>query len=58
MILAAGRGERMQPLSALCPKPALPIRGVPLIAQLFDLLASNGVHLEEFHKRLQNLQAF
>lgn len=43
MILAAGRGERMQPLSALRPKPALPIRGVPAIAHLFDLLASNGV---------------
>ena len=32
MILAAGLGTRMQPLSALRPKPALPIRGVPVIA--------------------------
>lgn len=43
MILAAGLGTRMQPLSALRPKPALPIRGVPVIARLFELLVANGV---------------
>jgi mannose-1-phosphate guanylyltransferase len=43
MILAAGLGVRMQPLSSLRPKPALPVLGLPVIAYLFELLAAQGV---------------
>lgn len=43
MIVAAGRGERMLPLTRLRPKPALPVRGLPLIAYHLALLARCGV---------------
>lgn len=43
MILAAGLGTRVRPLSDLRPKPALPVRGLPLCAYLFELLTRHGV---------------
>ncbi len=43
MIVAAGLGTRLRPLTELCPKPALPVRGVPLIAYNLRLLAAAGV---------------
>lgn len=42
MLLAAGRGERMEPLSSLIPKPALEVLGRPLLASAFDHLVAAG----------------
>lgn len=44
LILAAGLGERIRPLSELRPKPALPVRGLPVIGFGLRLLARHGVH--------------
>jgi MurNAc alpha-1-phosphate uridylyltransferase len=44
MILAAGRGERMRPLTDTTPKPLLCAGGKPLIVWHLERLAASGFH--------------
>lgn len=43
MVLAAGRGERMRPLTDTVPKPLLEVRGKPLIVYHLEKLSRLGV---------------
>ncbi|MCC2605129.1 nucleotidyltransferase family protein [Planctobacterium marinum] len=43
MILAAGRGERMRPLTDILPKPLLPLNGKPLMQYHLEKLQNTGI---------------
>jgi mannose-1-phosphate guanylyltransferase len=44
MILAAGKGTRVQPLTYELPKPMIPLAGKPVMAYLIEHLARHGIN--------------
>jgi N-acetyl-alpha-D-muramate 1-phosphate uridylyltransferase len=59
MLLAAGLGTRMRPLTEQIPKPLLPLGGRPLIDRALDRLAASGVEevVVNAHWRAERLAA-
>ncbi len=43
MVLAAGFGTRLQPLTLVLPKPMFPVLGRPLLSHTFDILESANI---------------
>jgi mannose-1-phosphate guanylyltransferase len=43
MVLAAGKGTRLFPLTGVLPKPMAPVAGKPVLQHIFDLVARAGV---------------
>lgn len=53
MVLAAGKGTRLSPLTDVLPKPMAPVAGKPMIGHIFELLEEAGV--EEVHVNVYHL---
>ena len=53
MVLAAGKGTRLKPLTGVIPKPMAPVAGKPIIEHIFELLAASG--FEEVHVNVHYL---
>ncbi len=58
MILAAGKGTRMRPLTYDTPKPMIPILGKPVLEYLIEYLARQGVreimiNVSYLHERIE-----
>ena len=43
IIMAAGRGNRLRPVTDTLPKPLIPVHGVPMIVGILEALRSQGI---------------
>ena len=43
IVLAAGKGTRLVPLTGVLPKPMAPVADKPIIQHIFELLSRSGV---------------
>jgi MurNAc alpha-1-phosphate uridylyltransferase len=59
MVLAAGLGTRLRPLTETCPKPLIPVQGVPMIFRTLQAVAGSGVRraVINTHHYAERLQA-
>ena len=53
MVLAAGKGTRLFPLTGVLPKPMAPVAGKPILQHIFELLSRTGV--DEVHVNVHYL---
>jgi len=53
MILAAGQGTRVRPLTKDLPKPMVPILGKPVMEYLIEHLARHGVTRDHGERGVQ-----
>ena len=60
LVLAAGLGTRMRPLTTACPKPLLPLWNVPMIERTLRMLEDWGVEriVVNLHWRAERLKAY
>lgn len=60
MVMAAGLGKRMRPLTATRPKPLIEVAGKPLIGHVFDRLRASGVEraVVNVHYLADTLEAY
>lgn len=58
IILAAGMGKRLKPLTDITPKPLLKINGKPMIESILDVLLVDEVHIVTgyFHEQFEYLK--
>lgn len=60
IILAAGLGKRLHPLTLTTPKPLLPIQGQPIIKTIIDRLQQYGIHkiIVNTHYLAEHLESY
>jgi NDP-sugar pyrophosphorylase family protein len=60
LVLAAGLGTRLRPLTETCPKPLIPIWGAPLIERVLRLLENWGVEevVVNLHWQAERVEAY
>ena len=59
MVLSAGLGTRLRPLTDVRAKPAIPVAGIPMIRRILSWLTSHGVRdvVVNLHHRPESISA-